>query len=179
MDWVTGSPGRWSVDAIVILISPQRRVDLVVGIVLAALSMLLVLRLGAGVDVAVGPDAPLWVASAFDWRAGLPTVVPPGFGALVATLAGATSPLADMARHVSVGAVGVAVAATWFAARSMDVGRPAALAGALLVALHPDTTSLGLMVQPDMVTAAWFSLLAWAMVRHSRVRSIGDRKSVV
>lgn len=156
-------------------------VDVVWVSVLVSLGVLLPWVLGQrfGVDVAVGPDAPLWASSAIDRLHGVGTAVPPLYGLLSAAVAVLGVPVVVAAQGWSVAAAGVAAAIVYVGLRGVRVSVPAAAAGGLLVALHADTQLHALMVQPDALAAASLGLLGGALVLHADRRSPASLGAVV
>jgi hypothetical protein len=123
------------------------------------------------VDVAVGPDTPLWGGAALDLVHGTSSIVPPMYPTLLSLAGFAGMPVADAGRYVSTGAAGLASALAYGAVRAAGAGRAAALLAGGVVAVHPDTTLLGLMFQPDALTMGTFGMLCVALAAYAGARS--------
>ncbi len=139
---------------------------------LAALAIRLVAAREYQIDVATGPDSPLWGLSALDWQVGNKVYVPPLFPALAGLAAWAGLGVADGGRLVSLVAGSAATAVVYAGARALGLSRLAALLGGALVVVHPDLVAESLIFQPEAVTAAVLGAVAATALVHAARRSI-------
>ncbi|MBM4369745.1 MAG: glycosyltransferase family 39 protein, partial [Deltaproteobacteria bacterium] len=141
---------------------------------LVALAARLVAAREYDIDVATGPDSPLWGLSALDWQVGNKVYVPPLFPALAGLAAWAGVGVADGGRLVSLVAGSVATAVVYAGARVLGLSRLAALLGGALVVVHPDLVAESLIFQPEAVTAAVLGAVGAGALLHATRRSVAS-----